>query len=370
MPALAIPAAVAGAAAVVTGLGYAFARRVVGTRSRLRAKVIEISEHDVVLAATPKTLHPGRFGLWTPTDHLLVGDVTCHDERRKRVTRSILARNPVPEDSSRNIWEGDVFHSPEAIGPASDVSFPGPDGTHLPAWRIGPSAERWAIHIHGIRANRINALRTVPALVEAGYTSLVVSYRGDNEGPRMNRDAATLGLTEWKDIEAAIAYARSNGATKIVLIGWSMGASLALLAAEHAADRALVSAAVLISPALEWRQTITRSATRMGLPLPSACSALAQFFLSRRPFSDLVGLSRPIDFRVLDWTRPERIRIPTLIIHSPGDRTVPLEVSHQVAEANPQTVTLHLAPTADHAWEYNVAPEKFTKTISQWLARR
>lgn len=358
--------------AALGSLGYAFARRVVGTTSKRHIKVHEIAAQTVTLPASARTLHAGTFGLWTPTEHLVVGDILRRNKRRRTVTRSIDARSQLPQIASprRHVWEGDVFPTPDAIGTSAEVGIPGPAGTKLPAWRIGRPSDLWAIHIHGIRASRLNALRTVPATLAAGYTSLVVTYRGDPEGPAMPGDAATLGLTEWRDVDAAIAYALEHGARQIVLVGWSMGAGIAMLAAERSPHRSAIAGAVLISPALEWRQTITRSAARMHLPLPRACARLAQAFLSRQPLSRVVGLSEPIDFQALDWTTPGRIRIPTLIIHSPGDRTVPIEVSRQVADANPSTVDLYVAPTADHAWEYNVDPDGFTQRIHDWLVER
>lgn len=350
----------------LVALGIAFGRRVVGVRPRSKVKILSVSEDRVTLPATTKTTHPGTFGLWTPTHHLLVGEIV--DGNRRTVTRRVLSHHESERSGGRTFWEGDVFHSPTQTGPHEDISIPGPSGP-LPAWKIGPASDRWAIHIHGIRATRVNALRTVPAARDAGFTSLVVTYRGDGEGPQVGGNAATLGLAEWRDVDAAISYARKNGATTIVLVGWSMGASLALLTVEQSSHQEVIAGTVLISPAVEWRQTMTHVARGMHLPLPAACSRLAELFLGNRILSRLLGLCRPIDFDSLDWTRPGRITVPSLIMHSPGDQTVPVEVSRQVHAANPSTVTLKImAPDADHAWEYNVAPERFTSLISEWLS--
>ncbi|MGR6901659.1 hypothetical protein [Glutamicibacter sp. BSL13] len=54
---------------------------------------------------------------------------------------------------------------------------------------------------------------------ELGFTSLVVSYRYDGEGPLLGNGRSTLGVTEVEDVDAAIGYAIRRGAERIVLFG-------------------------------------------------------------------------------------------------------------------------------------------------------
>lgn len=367
MPILLALVAALSASSLIAALGIVFGRRVIGSHAHGHVKVLSLRPHEVVLPATAKTSHPGTFGLWTPTHHVLVGAVLREGPGRS-VTREVIAQTTI---AGRNatIWEGDVFHSPSQIEQHEDVMIDG-DAGPLPAWKIGPTSDRWVIHVHGIRATRMNALRSVPAALALGYTSLVVSYRGDGEGPTRPRQAAALGLVEWRDVDAAIAYAVKHGAKSIVLVGWSMGATVAMLTLERSAHRELIVGAALISPALEWRQTMTAGARKLHLPAAALCSSLAELFLSNPRLSRVVGAPLPIDFDELDWTRTPRITVPTLLIHSPGDRTVPYAVSQQVQAVNPHTVTLAEPPHhADHAWEYNVDPEAFTEQLRGWMAQ-
>lgn len=365
IPALLAAGVALSASSLITALGVVFSRRVIGSHPHGHVKVLALNSHEVVLPATAKTRHPGTFGLWTPTHHVLVGDVLREGPGRS-VTREVLGQTAIEHGAT--VWEGDVFHSPSQLAPHEDIVIEG-DAGPLPAWKIGPDSGRWVIHIHGLRATRINALRSVPAALNLGYTSLVVSYRGDGEGPTEPHQASALGLVEWHDVDAAITYAVTHGATSIVLVGWSMGATAAMLTLERSTHRDLIVGSALISPALEWRQTMTAGARKLHLPAAALCSTLAAHFLSNPRLSRIVGAPVPIDFDALDWTRAPRITVPTLLIHSPGDRTVPYAVSQQVQAANPDTVALIGPPSpADHAWEYNVAPEAFTEMLRNWLA--
>jgi len=127
-----------------------------------------------------------------------------------------------------------------------------------PAWRIDGDSARstWAIHIHGLGSARAGTLRGVLAATERGYTSLVITHRGDGEGPRVCNGRSTLGYTETNDAEAAIEYAIRHGARQIVFFGWSMGAAIALRLAHHSPHRRIVAGLVLDSPVLDWTEVI------------------------------------------------------------------------------------------------------------------
>ncbi|MEE8601191.1 hypothetical protein, partial [Euzebya tangerina] len=98
-----------------------------------------------------------------------------------------------------------------------------------PAWRVdGTDApEDWVILVHGRSATRAEALRSLPTVVDSGATALVITYRNDMAGAPETMDAVgRFGQTEWVDLEAAVSYARSEGARRVVLMGFSQGGSL------------------------------------------------------------------------------------------------------------------------------------------------
>ena len=370
---------VAGAAvtalSLLAGVGVVLGRRVVMPGRKRTVQVLSATPDSLTLHATPETLHDGEYGFWFDSDrgHALVGRILHHDTIERTVRREVLrvtGGDLAAADEGR--WTGHVFARPEDIDPrVREIHVDSPTGP-CPAWLFpstgGEGGTTWAIHVHGIRTTRITALRSVPAALKLGYTSLVPSFRGDGDGPSTKNGASTLGQTECDDVDAAINYAVEHGAHSIVLFGWSLGGGIALQLSERSPHRHLIAALVLIAPATDWRQVIQAGARRAHLP--SVVGALGTFALSTRPLSTLVGLPRPIDFDVLDWTRGPRLTVPTLLIHSDGDREVPASLSRTFVSVNAERSELALLPSAAHAWEYNVAPHEFDASICEWVGRR
>lgn len=352
-------------AAVGAGIAAAFARRVVRWRPHDDERVVAADERMVVLAATLKTRHPGVFGMRYPDGYALVGPVIAEDARTvTRELREVSGRRPGPGGAS---WEGDVHALPSDVAPHADVVVDAPSGP-APAWRFGPAENpTWAIHIHGIRSTRDSALRTVPAALAEGISSLVVSYRGDGDAAPAFGGASRLGLDEAEDVDAAIGFAVAHGAARVVLVGWSMGGAIALRLTERSAHRDVIAALVLVGPATDWRAAIRSGAAAGRVPLPGAAAWIACAALGHPLLSRLAGLRAPVDLDELDWTRDGRLTVPTLVVHSRADRTVPFASTERFAAANPGLVDVREAPEADHSWEYNVAPEWFTETVRRWL---
>lgn len=351
------------AAGLVLVLGVVLARKAASWKIRRDEGVLAYDDTTITFKRTPESAHPGTFVVHFPNGAAQVGDIVDSDGRR--VTRTIIRQRGSLAGVRTVRWEGETHFSPDEMGVHSEITINGPLGP-CPAWQFGPDgADTWSIHIHGIRADRHNAMRSVPVTSAAGHTSLVVSYRGDADTTAARGRAASLGTTEWADVDAAVKYAVAHGAERVFLFGWSMGASIALLVAERSAARDAVAGLVLISPASDWRGIIAHGAARRRLP--ATAGLLGHLMLSNRALSQLAGLTTPANFQELDWTIPGRLSIPTLVIHSPGDRTVPFSITKKFVEAGGDRVTLYTAPDADHSWEYNVDPDGFDAAIGSWL---
>jgi pimeloyl-ACP methyl ester carboxylesterase len=206
----------------------------------------------------------------------------------------------------------------------------------------------------------------VHALKGTGYTSLIPSFRGDGEGPPAPLGAFTLGQTEWPDVNAALAFAITQGAQRIVLVGWSSGASIALRLAASSSHRSSIAALILVSPTLSWRNSVLYSAANAGIPRVVAAAAISA--LSAPVLSRLLGSPVPLDFRALDWTRPDiLLTVPTLLIHSKGDRSAPFEDTRTFTETH-EGATVAAVQPAGHALEWNADPEQFGVTVRSWCA--
>ncbi|MGO4595529.1 alpha/beta hydrolase family protein [Leifsonia sp. 2TAF2] len=354
----------------------ALARAVVSPRPRPATRIHSSTGTSVTLAADRRTLHRGQFGLWfgqhghATHGHAVVGHVTAFDREAGTVTRELLEVSGDLSAAQSGRWTGHLHAGPESLRrPYQQVEIEVPGGV-APAWVVEPRENRrpgvWAIHIHGQNAPRVTVLGAVHATDSLGMTSLVVAYRGDGEGPPVPAGASLLGLREWEDVDAAVAWALSRGAQRVVLVGWSLGGTIALQLAELGAHRASIDRLVLIAPVTDWRAAIRNIVAERGLP--RALGSLAIRALADPGLSARAGLPEPLDFDRLDWSRPGRLTVPALVIHSDGDRSVPLSSSVLFAMANPRLVRLVELSRAEHCWEYNVDPAAFNRAVIDFLA--
>jgi len=360
-----------GATAVVGGLAVAtattvLARAVLYPKRSRPTRIEEVRANgDVVLSPTALTRFPGALGLLHDSESKLavLKPGTQVLENPERVLRTLASPAPMVGGTDGRAT-GNVFCPDDITStPPESVEI---DGGHQlqPAWLYkgaGAAATTWVIHVHGMLAGRDSALRSAHAVASAGVTSLVVSYRGDGEAPTETAGPSHLGQTEWNDVDAAVAFAQANGATSVILVGWSLGATLALNAAEHGRSRALVNGLVLVSPVVNWARSI-----HFGMKqnrVPAWLASLAITALSLPGTSTLLGLTQPL---VLSDALPT-VAVPTLIIHSEGDRTSPFQTSQDLATAN-AAVELDEFPACPHAMEWNADPVRFSAAVQQWIA--
>ena len=236
-----------------------------------------------------------------------------------------------------------------------------------PAWFFPADSSTWVIQVHGRGTLRSECLRAVPVMHALGLPTLVVSYRNDGEAPRSRGGSYALGASEWRDVDAAIGHALRHGATRVVLMGWSMGGAIVLQTAVSSGYRDAIAGIVLESPVVDWRTVLRFQARESGLrePLPGlAMSALGNTFLAR-----LSGAEEAIPFDRLDMVaRASELSAPILILHSDDDGFVPADASHALAEARPDLVTRPEFHVARHTKIWNYDQDGWTKAIDEWMA--
>lgn len=366
---IAIPAVlgVAGAGVVATVAG-----RVIRPQRSKPTPIVAVPGADrIVLAPTPITEQDGTLGLLYDDEsrHAVLGPILRTGADGIERTLTVPSGSPSPTAGSVSRPIGNVFATATELDPeAREV----PVATELgdaPAWLFpgdGDAASTWAIHVHGSLSGRDAAFRSVHALRGTGYTSLIPSFRGDGDGPPAPLGAFTLGQTEWPDVDAAIALALEHGARRILLVGWSSGASIALRLATSSVHRSRIGGLVLVSPVLSWRSSVLYSAANAGAPrviASAAISALGTPILSR-----LLGSPVPLDFDALDWIRRgSQLSVPALLIHSEGDRTTPFRDTREFSETHEQ-VTLVTAKPSAHALEWNADPNFFGHAVDSWCS--
>lgn len=374
-------AAVAVGAAFV-GLTYAVAKFVVtpakGRHERIRILSVDRTAGTVALTSTPDTRLPGRYG-FTFDDgrgYARLGEI-LHDSGEVVVRRIDAVDDGVLSAAKRGGLLGWYYRRPADLGlPFTDVEVATPIGP-APAWLVPPIdavpgdeslGGRWAIVVHGRGVVRAETLRAIPSFREAGFASLLVSYRNDGEAPSSDDHRYGLGLTEWADVEAAIGYAVEHGATDVVLMGWSMGGALVLQTLLRSKHHGVIRGLVLESPVVDWRTTLRYQGDHLHLPTPMQDIVLR--ILGGPRLSAITGQASPIDFDALDLVKgASKITVPILILHSDDDGFVPSTASHALAEALPDLVEFEVFHVARHTKLWNAEPERFDRTIREWLSR-
>lgn len=369
----------AGAAAILgvgsAGLGWFIARRLTDPATQRRYNLVvrgvevDGDRQIIVLDRTRQTEAVGIYSLvfahrgWVQLDDEIL------DRGPDRIGRPVTRVAPgfSPQVGEPGSWSGIYFASAVDAGlVAQDVAIDTPVGG-APAWLVigDHDCSTWAIHIHGLGSPRAGTLRGVQVASALGYTSLVISYRNDGEGPRTGRGRSGLGFLEVDDAEAALDYAIRHGARQIVLFGWSMGAMIALQLADRARSRRIIVGLVLDSPVLDWRATIRANCVRSGLPKVAA--HLATPWLTIRPLSRVIGLPTSIPIHTSWSVRANRLVVPTLILHGSEDDSTPVNESEALRALRPDIVELETF-NAGHTMSWNSDPERWRSIASTWLS--
>ncbi|MFE9612315.1 alpha/beta hydrolase [Streptomyces sp. NPDC006012] len=326
-----------------------------------RLTVHDIAEGRITLTRDLASLRPGSYGLAGDGSHAVVGPVLTS----VRPTADTVVRR-LDGVTHGTVRPGDrVWLTPNVFvgNPASalgldhaDVDLPGELGP-LPAWFVPGHRDTWTIAVHGLGTTREQALNVMGFLHRRRLPVLALAYRGDQGAPRRPDGLNHFGETEWRDLDAALRYAVRYGARRVVLLGWSTGATMALRAAAHSALRDRVAGLVLDSPVLDWRATVRALASARHTPgavLPLAVRA-AQGRTGLHPD----GLAGPAD--------PARLDVPTLIIHGPGDTVAPWAYSRRLAARRPDRIALHTVPDAPHAAMWNADPQEYEEQLRRFL---
>jgi uncharacterized protein len=372
----ALVALAAGAVAAAVGaISVRVARRVVTPAPRIADTHIvdlDTSAQTVTLARTADTVLPGRYGLFTSgaVPYLKVGSVLSEDDTT--VKRKLLTHvAPGVQLGTDAAFSGWYYDRPEDLHLPFRNELIGASVGPCPAW-IFPAAvdsDLWVIQVHGRGTTRAEGLRAVPLFHSLGYTAMLVSYRNDGEAPRSRTGTYTLGATEWRDVDAAIGYARRAGARRIVVMGWSMGGAIALQVALASPHQDVLAGLVLESPVVDWRVVLEYQARMMHLPAP--VTGLAIGALGSDWAAPVARTGGAIPFDRLDGVaRADELSHPILLLHSDDDGFVPSDASHRLAQARPDLVEMHTFQVARHTKLWNYDQQRWNTAITAWLRAR
>ena len=363
--------ALAGALGALAAGSVLMARKVVTPARRqadTRILALDTAAQTITLSRTLDTELPGRYGLFTTgsADYIKLGSVLSEDAtsvKRKLLTHVAADARLEPEAA----FSGWYYDHPEQLHLSFSPELIGSTVGPCPAWLFpAGDGDTWVIQVHGRGTTRAECLRAVPVFHERGITSLVVSYRNDGEAPRSRAGTYTLGATEWRDVDAAVGFARRRGARRIVLMGWSMGGAIALQVSLNSPHGDAIAGLILESPVVDWRTVLNYQARAERVP--GAVSRLAMEALQNEWAAPLTRAGSAIRLDQLDVVaRAPELRHPILILHSDDDGFVPSDASHGLLAARPDLVEMQVFEVARHTKLWNYDQERWSSSIGAWL---
>ncbi len=236
-----------------------------------------------------------------------------------------------------------------------EVRAPGELGP-LPTWLIDGRRSTWVIIVHGRGTDRrTQALRMIPSLVEAGYPVLVVSYRNDEGAPADPSGLRSWGLTEWRDLDAAVRLAEREGARDYFLVGHDLGAEVVSMFL-HESDRVgNVLGVVFDSPALDLEGTMDFGSG----PVARFVDELGQ---------QLARIRFGMEWSELDQVaRADQFDVPILALHGARDEVIPIEITEAFAAARPDLVQFLRFEQGGHGDLWNVDNSRYESAVMAFI---
>jgi uncharacterized protein len=199
-------------------------------------------------------------------------------------------------------------------------------------------------------------VHVAPWLHEAGFNVLLFNWRahGDSEG-----EVVTLGFNERYDLIAAVQFAKSKGAERVGVLGFSMGGTVALVTAAVYED---INAVVADSPFVYVLSAVAGGLIERGVP-----EGLA--FLLARVFAITACLRMRLnlfDIDLVRWIQRVAPR-PLLLIFGEQDVIVPpSEVDVIFARAG-EPKEVWRVPDAAHRNIHVRQPEEYRRRILEFF---
>lgn len=235
------------------------------------------------------------------------------------------------------------------------VRFRSDDGVTLSGWLV-PAARptRTAVVLlHGFAGHRLPELVTIVPWLRREHHVLQFDFRGHGES---DAGVVTLGTFERRDVAAAVRFVEGRGLGPTALMGISMGAAIAIVAAPGVR----VSAVVADAAFADLHHPIANRLRQSRYPLAGlgARGILAGARLRARS-----ALVSPI--RAVGAIAPRAL----LLIAPREDRLISWRQSLRLYAAAGEPKDLYIVHGAGHAEAYAVDPAEYERRVLEFLRR-
>ena len=232
----------------------------------------------------------------------------------------------------------------------------------FPAYLTSSGDNGVVIFVHGFRGDysrEVFAQLRAKDLMNMGFRSMIISYRNDRGLPKDPSGIFQYGVSEWKDIDAAIDEARKIS-ENVVLWGISGGGGPVSSWIQNTDDISKVSGIIYEAPVISfWESVEVNGAARF----PWLPQGLFSYF------KIVTELRYGVDFDSMDF-RDAVINsdIPVLLFHGDDDEWVPVEMSDLIAESRNKNFTYIRSENVGHVTSWNADPENYVLQMSVFLS--
>ncbi|PLS83492.1 MAG: hypothetical protein CYG59_00970 [Chloroflexi bacterium] len=246
-------------------------------------------------------------------------------------------------------WEVQVEHE--------RVSFETEDGVTLRGWWFTrPDSHHVVIGLHGHRGSKTDLLGIGSGLWRAGNNVLLFDFRGCGESDPAPQSLAHL---EQRDARAALRFVQARmPEAPIGIIGYSMGASIAILVA---ATEPAIRAVVADSPFAAMRDVIADAYVRRRLPTRPVLDLTDA--VTRWRYGYPFQAVRPID--VVGALAPR----PFLLLHGTADTIIPVSHAHRIFAAAGEPKELVIFEGAQHCGGYFADRPAYVSRVAEFFAK-
>lgn len=232
------------------------------------------------------------------------------------------------------------------------------DGCRLHAV-VEAGGSDWVVLVHGF-SGRVDKPPLRRIAERLARTTTVLTFDGRGHG--RSAGLSTLGDREVLDVDAAVAFAREQGARAVATVGWSMGGASVLrhaaLRGEQVGGHVLAhppDTVVAVSTASAWSDRATASARMRRLhwlaeTVPGRLVARHAMRTRIWPYGWDPLPVPPVD--CVARVAP----LPLLLVHGDADPYFPLHHAHALLAAAGEPVELWVEPGYGHA-ETAATPE-------------